>query len=113
MYVVVRGAFTASTSDVPRSVCKEVAFVLSDKDESCINLHSGHMSRDIVERFGERVRRLREAKGLNQIDFSAKVGIENAYLSRLETGKVEPCLRNIELLAIALETPLSKLFKDL
>ena len=71
------------------------------------------MSRDIIERFGERVRQLREAKGLNQIDFSAKVGIENAYLSRLETGKVEPCLRNIELLAIALEMPLSKLFKDL
>jgi transcriptional regulator with XRE-family HTH domain len=71
------------------------------------------MSTDIVERFGERIKTLRLAKGATQIALAEKVGIEQSYLSLLENGKQEPCLRVIEMLATGLETPLSKLFKDL
>jgi transcriptional regulator with XRE-family HTH domain len=71
------------------------------------------MSRDICERFGQRIRQLREAKGLSQIALSEKVGVEQPYVSLVENGKQEPCLRNIELLAIGLDVPLGKLFKDL
>lgn len=28
-----------------------------------------------------------------------KLGIDRSYLSELETGKIEPCLRNLELIA--------------
>ena len=28
-----------------------------------------------------------------------KLGIHRSYLSELETGKIEPCLRNLELIA--------------
>jgi transcriptional regulator with XRE-family HTH domain len=71
------------------------------------------MSTDIVERFGERIKTLRLAKGATQIALAERVGIEQSYLSLLENGKQEPCLRVIEMLATGLETPLSKLFKDL
>ena len=71
------------------------------------------MSRDIVERFGERLRQLREAKGFSQIALAEKMGVEQPGISLVENGKQEPCLRYIELLALGLEIPLARLFKDL
>jgi transcriptional regulator with XRE-family HTH domain len=71
------------------------------------------MSRDIVERFAERIRQLRHEKGMNQVDLSEKIGIQATYLSDLENAKKEPCLRVIDLLATGLGVPLGKLFKDL
>jgi len=71
------------------------------------------MSRDICERFGERVRSLREAQGISQMALAERVEVEQPYISLVENGKQEPCLRNIEKLAIGLEIPLSKLFQDL
>ena len=47
------------------------------------------------------------------IELAAKVGIENAYLSRIENGKKEPCLRVIQMLADGLGVSLRKVFWDL
>jgi transcriptional regulator with XRE-family HTH domain len=71
------------------------------------------MSRDICEHFGERIRALREARGISQMALAERVEVEQPYISLVENGKQEPCLRNIEKLAIGLEVPLSKLFQDL
>jgi transcriptional regulator with XRE-family HTH domain len=71
------------------------------------------MSRDIVTRFGRRIQQLRSAKNINQTVLAEKVGTDQATISRIETGKQEPCLRFIELLAMGLKTPLGKLFEDL
>ena len=71
------------------------------------------MSRDICKRFGARIKKLRQTKKLSQIALSEKVGIEQAHLSNLERGKKEPGLRVIEMLAIGLDIPLERLFKDL
>jgi transcriptional regulator with XRE-family HTH domain len=71
------------------------------------------VSNDICERFGERIKKLRLEKGFSQIALAEKLGIDRAYLSLVENGKQEVCLKNIELLAQGLEVPLSKLFKDL
>jgi PAS domain S-box-containing protein len=40
--------------------------------------------------FGERVRELRQAKGLTQRDLANKAGISYAYVSKLETGSMSP-----------------------
>jgi PAS domain S-box-containing protein len=40
--------------------------------------------------FGERVRELRQAKGLTQRDLAKKAGISYAYISKLETGSMSP-----------------------
>jgi len=71
------------------------------------------MSRDIVIRFGKRIRRLRNAKVMNQTVLAERVGTDQATISRIENGKQEPCLRFIELLAESLKTPLGELFRDL
>ena len=71
------------------------------------------MSKDIVERFGERLRQLREEKGMSQIALAEKIGVEQPGISLVENGKQEPCLRYIELLALGLDVTLSKMFKDL
>lgn len=69
-------------------------------------------SRDVCVRFGERLRQLREKRGLNQIQLSEKIGIENSHLSRLESGKREPGLYMLELLAKGLGVTISELMKD-
>lgn len=69
-------------------------------------------SRDVCVRFGERLRQLREKRGLNQIELSERIGIENSHLSRLESGKREPGLYMLELLAKGLGVTISELMKD-
>ncbi len=71
------------------------------------------MSTDIVKRFGSRVRQLRMQRKLSQVELSEKIGIEQQHLSNLELGKKEPGLRVVEMLAIGLRVPLSKLFAGL
>jgi transcriptional regulator with XRE-family HTH domain len=71
------------------------------------------MSKDICERFGERIREVRNQKNVTQVALCHKIGIEQKTLSAIENGNMEPCLRNIELLAIGLDVTLAKLFKDL
>jgi len=40
--------------------------------------------------FGKRLRELRKAKGMTQMDLANEVGINFTYLSKLETGVVPP-----------------------
>ena len=56
---------------------------------------------------------MREEKGLSQIALAEKAGVEQPYVSLVETGKQEPCLRNIELLAGGLGVSLRTIFWDL
>jgi transcriptional regulator with XRE-family HTH domain len=64
-------------------------------------------------RFGDRLRELRKEKHMSQIALAEKIGMERTYLSLLENGKKEVCLRMIELLAMGLEVPLRRVFWDL
>ena len=71
------------------------------------------MSTDISRRFGARVKELRLEKKMRQIDLAERVGIQEAYLSTLESGKKEPCLEVIKMLAQGLGVSLRRLFWDL
>lgn len=71
------------------------------------------MSTDVCVRFGKRLRQLRKKKGFNQLEFSEKCGIENSHLSRLETGKREPGLYMLDLLAKGLGISISELTKGI
>jgi len=66
-----------------------------------------------VIRFGRRIRQIRNARKINQVILAEKVGTDQATISRIESGKQEPCLRFIEMLAQGLKTPMGELFKDL
>lgn len=71
------------------------------------------MPTDIVERFAERLRKVRKDKNITQITLSEKAGIETTYLSDLENAKKEPCLRVIDMLATGLGVKMSDLFKNI
>jgi transcriptional regulator with XRE-family HTH domain len=67
------------------------------------------VSNDICERFGIRLKKLRTDRGWSQIYMAEKLGIDRSYLSELESGKIEPCLRNLELIADGFEITVDKL----
>ena len=70
------------------------------------------MSSDICVQLGSQIRKLRTAKGWTQFEMSERLGIDRSYLAELETGKIEVCLRNMELIAQAFEMELWQLLKS-
>jgi transcriptional regulator with XRE-family HTH domain len=68
---------------------------------------------DILERFGQRVRRLRKAKGLSQEAFAAECGLDRTYMGGIERGERNVALRNIERIAGTLRISISELTRDL
>jgi transcriptional regulator with XRE-family HTH domain len=61
---------------------------------------------------GERLRALREAKGLSQGEVEKRTGLLRCYISRVENGHTVPSIETLEKLARALEVPLYLLFYD-
>jgi transcriptional regulator with XRE-family HTH domain len=62
--------------------------------------------------FGKVVRKRRLELGLSQEDFADKAGIHRTYVSSIELGKVQISIRIAHQLAVALEKPLSKVWKE-
>lgn len=71
------------------------------------------MARDICREFGARVRILRRRRKWSQEELAYRIGMDDGYLSDLETGKKEPCLRKIKELAQGLGVTLSAIMKGL
>jgi transcriptional regulator with XRE-family HTH domain len=70
------------------------------------------MATDICVRFGQRVRQLRTERGWTQIDLAVHTGLGRVFISDLERGKKEPCLRSIEILALAFDMTIPQLFRS-
>ena len=66
---------------------------------------------NVLMRFGETVRRLRQSKQISQEEFADLCGLHRTYISDIELGKRNVSLENIEKIAIALEIPISELFE--
>ncbi len=71
------------------------------------------MSTGIRQRFGARLRELRQEKNLLQSELADKVGIRESFISDIETAKKEPCLEVIKMLADGLGVSLRRMFWDL
>lgn len=59
---------------------------------------------------GERIKTLREQKGLSQGDIEKSSGLLRCYISRVEHGHTVPSLDTLERFAAALDVPLYRLF---
>ncbi|MEK6674355.1 MAG: helix-turn-helix transcriptional regulator [Planctomycetota bacterium] len=68
---------------------------------------------DILERFGERVRELRKRLGQSQEEFAEQCELDRTYVGGIERGERNLSLRNIAVIAHALEMSLSELMKGL
>jgi XRE family aerobic/anaerobic benzoate catabolism transcriptional regulator len=71
------------------------------------------MARDICVVTGERIRKLRRARGWRQIDLAEQSGVHEVHISDLERGTREAGLRTLRKIALALDTSLSELLKGL
>ena len=61
---------------------------------------------------GQRIRQLREQKGLSQGDIERSSGLLRCYVSRVEHGHTVPALETLVRFAAALDVPLYQLFYD-
>ena len=69
-------------------------------------------NKDIRVRFGKKIKELRSKRALSQEDFADICGLDRTYISGIERGIRNVSLKNIEIIANALETEISKLFED-
>ena len=68
---------------------------------------------DILLKFGHRVRELRVAKGISQEKLAELCQLDRTYVSGIERGKRNISLKNITLIALALDISLAKLFEGI
>ena len=68
---------------------------------------------DILIRFGQRVRSLRQDQGYSQESFAAECGLDRTYMGGIERGERNLALRNIEIIAQTLRISLSDLMHGL
>ncbi|MGF7179843.1 helix-turn-helix domain-containing protein [Tunturiibacter psychrotolerans] len=71
------------------------------------------MAIDICTSLGHRIRALRKQRNWRQIDLAEESGLGRIYISDLERGKNEICLRNLETLANTFNMKLSGLLDGL
>lgn len=69
------------------------------------------MNSEYKQLFGKRVKELRKARGLSQLELAAKVGIDRSYMGFLERGDRNPTLEVIAKIAEELNTTPDELFK--
>lgn len=67
---------------------------------------------NLRQKFGTRVRQLREAAGYSQEAFADVCGYARSYMSRVERGQGNPSLDAIEVFATALQVEVGVLFES-
>lgn len=63
----------------------------------------------LQQKIGERIRLLRESKGISQQNLAAVCNFEKANLSRIEAGRTNPTVFTLFKISQALETTISDL----
>lgn len=71
------------------------------------------MKKQIVIKFGQRVRKERIKQGLSQEELAAKAGVHRTYIGMIERAEKNITLENIEKIAKALDVNISDIFKNL
>jgi len=66
---------------------------------------------DLKIKLGERVRSLREEKGISIRQFALQAGLEHPQLINIEKGRIDLKLSTLYKISNALDIELSKLFK--
>jgi DNA-binding XRE family transcriptional regulator len=67
----------------------------------------------ITDRFGIRLRTLRKARGMTQIEMSIEFGIDRSFISDVERGKKAISLPLLEVIAIGFGLSMSDLLADI
>lgn len=68
---------------------------------------------DVLQRFGENLLRIRQARKLSQESLAERAGIHRTQISMFETGQRQPLLETLVRLAGALEVPVPTLLEGI
>ncbi len=69
------------------------------------------MSQDLGTLFRKQLARLRDSKGLSQVELSEKIGAGQQYVGHVETGRIKtPPLKKMKKIASALDVSVGDLF---
>jgi putative transcriptional regulator len=66
---------------------------------------------DLLKRIGENIVRIRQSRGLKQIDLAAKLEMEDSSLRRIEKGRVNSTILMLRKISDALGVDLVQLLK--
>jgi transcriptional regulator with XRE-family HTH domain len=72
-----------------------------------------HDKDNVLKLFGYRIRQIRKEKGLSQESLAAICKLDRTYIGGVERGERNVSLRNIDIIARALDVTMSELMKDL
>lgn len=67
------------------------------------------MKKEILIKFGDKVRKSRLALGLSQEELASRAGVHRTYVGMIERAEKNITLENIQKIAKALDIPLDKL----
>jgi transcriptional regulator with XRE-family HTH domain len=65
---------------------------------------------EMVENIGQRIRQLRESRGMTQTQLQARSRVSRSYLSRIESGQMTPSLGTLEKISEPLGVGLNRFF---
>jgi transcriptional regulator with XRE-family HTH domain len=68
------------------------------------------LDRESVANIGQRIRQLRESRGMTQTQLTARSRVSRSYLSRIESGQMTPSLGTLEKIAEPLGVGLNRFF---
>lgn len=71
------------------------------------------MKKEILLKFGEKVRQERLRQNLSQEELASRAGVHRTYIGMIERAEKNITLENIKKIAKALNTQIEHLFKDL
>lgn len=71
------------------------------------------MNNSLRHQFGERLRKIREKKGITLKALAEKIGVSESLLSQIERNRVSPSIDTLFSIADALDIDYEYLFKDL
>ena len=67
----------------------------------------------ITETLGQRIKELRNNKGISQEKFALSIGMDRTYFASVEAGKRNISIVNIKKIADGLDVSLSELFEGM
>lgn len=67
----------------------------------------------ITQKFGQRIKFLRNEHGISQEKFALSIDMDRTYYASVESGKRNISINNIEKIAKGFNVSLEELFKDL
>lgn len=95
-----------SAQPMGRALCPGICIIIHGL--ICDNRLFGGM--DTKKLFGANVKRYREEAGLSQEELGIRIGADQAYISRMESGQFNPTLDTIEQLSNALGRSVAEMF---